>query len=62
MLYELRNVEPLLAALDAVVAPGGEAWIADPGRPNAPTFFSAAAQRWEATEVASRVTRLRRRP
>jgi predicted nicotinamide N-methyase len=32
VLYERRNGPPLLAALDALVAPDGEAWIADPGR------------------------------
>ncbi len=32
VLYERRDVEPLLAALEELVAPLGEAWIADPGR------------------------------
>jgi predicted nicotinamide N-methyase len=41
VLYESRNVEPLLAALDRTVAPGGEAWIVDPGRAAAPAFFDA---------------------
>ena len=32
-----------VAALDALVAPGGQAWVADPGRPPAPSFIAAAA-------------------
>ena len=42
VLYERRNVEPLLAALDALVAPRGEAWFADPGREPAQGFFERA--------------------
>lgn len=61
VLYETRNAEPLLAALEAVVAPGGEAWVADPGRASAPAFFEAAAVQWTLDTVAPRITRLRRR-
>lgn len=61
VLYEARNAAPLLAALDAVVAPGGEALIADPGRSAAPAFFAAAERDWTLEEAAPRVTRLRRR-
>jgi predicted nicotinamide N-methyase len=61
LLYEARNGPPLLAALDALVAPGGEAWIADPDRPAAPAFFAAAVQAWTVEALAPRVTRLRRR-
>ena len=67
VLYERRNAEPLLRALDALVAEGGEAWIADPGRGPAAGFLAAAAARWHAGAVAhdgpSSVTvhRLRRR-
>ena len=35
VLYERRNAAPLLRALTALVADGGEAWIADPGRATA---------------------------
>jgi predicted nicotinamide N-methyase len=42
VLYEGRHVAPLLATLALVVAPGGEAWIADPGRPPARRFWPAA--------------------
>ena len=39
LLYEARNVEPLLELLPRL---GGEAWIADPGRATAEAFFAAA--------------------
>jgi predicted nicotinamide N-methyase len=42
VLYERRNGPQLLALLPRVVAPGGEAWIADPGRAAAPAFLEAA--------------------
>jgi predicted nicotinamide N-methyase len=42
VLYERRNAPLLLALLPQVVAPDGEAWIADPGRAAAPDFFAAA--------------------
>jgi predicted nicotinamide N-methyase len=47
VLYEERNVAPVLAALDT-----DEAWIADPGRPAAPAFFAAAADAWAIDELA----------
>ncbi|MCW3038951.1 MAG: Methyltransferase type 12 [Solirubrobacterales bacterium] len=67
VLYESRHVPAVLALLDRVVAPGGEAWIADPGRPPARTFLREAATVWRADEVgpaepgAPVVRRLRRR-
>lgn len=44
VLYEARNGPALLATLDRVVADGGEAWIADPGRRAAMTFWRTAAE------------------
>jgi predicted nicotinamide N-methyase len=38
VLYERRDVEPLLALVERVVAPGGELWLAEPGRPPAARF------------------------
>jgi len=67
VLYESRNVPALLATLDRAVAPGGEAWIADPGRPPARTFWRAAAGAWQVDVLgepesgAPMVRRLRRR-
>ena len=41
VLYERRDVEPLLALVERVVAPGGELWLAEPGRPPAARFLEA---------------------
>jgi predicted nicotinamide N-methyase len=46
VLYEARNAPALLATLDRVVAPDGEAWIADPGRRPAAAFWRAADEAW----------------
>ena len=52
VLYERRNAPQLLALLPRVVAAGGEAWIADPGRAAAPDFLAAAADDgWAVTAV-----------
>jgi len=42
VLYEARDVEPLLALMDQLVAPGGMLWLAEPGRPPAQRFVAAA--------------------
>jgi predicted nicotinamide N-methyase len=47
VLYESRDVAPLLALLPTLLRPGGEAWIADPGRPPAAGFIAAATERFE---------------
>lgn len=41
VLYERRDVEPLLALVDRVVAPGGDLWLAEPGRPAAARFLES---------------------
>ncbi len=47
VLYESRDVEPLLALVERVVAPGGELWLAEPGRPPAARFLeSIRARGW----------------
>jgi predicted nicotinamide N-methyase len=46
VLYETRDVEPMLTLLEALLHPGGEAWIADPGRAAAAGFLTAAADRF----------------
>jgi predicted nicotinamide N-methyase len=48
VLYEARDVEPLLHVLDAL---GTEAWIADPGRAPAERFLAAARERYEIRTV-----------
>jgi predicted nicotinamide N-methyase len=47
LLYEARNVAPLLALLPQLVGERGEVWIADPGRAPAERFLAAAAERFE---------------
>lgn len=47
VLYERRNVELLLDLLPRLVAPGGEALIADPGRPATASFLRAAHATWQ---------------
>jgi hypothetical protein len=47
VLYERRDVDPLLALVERVVAPGGELWLAEPGRPPAARFLkSVGARGW----------------
>ena len=45
ILYEARDIEPLLALAERVVAPGGLLWLAEPGRPIAREFVSRAESR-----------------
>jgi predicted nicotinamide N-methyase len=49
VLYERRNVALLLGALPRLVAPGGEVWVADPGRPAMPEFLERAHAEWDVT-------------
>ena len=42
VLYEQRNIPVLLWLLPRLVAPGGEAWLADPGRNGLDKFLSGA--------------------
>ena len=53
VLYERRNARPLLDLLEAIVAPDGEALIADPGRRHAPSFFNRVrATGWSTEHIA----------
>jgi len=47
VLYEERNVAPLLALLPRLTAAAGEVWLADPGRAPAAGFLESAADHWE---------------
>ena len=49
VLYEARDVDLLLAALPRLATSGGEAWIADPGRPPAERFLAEARKRYDLT-------------
>lgn len=55
VLYSDRNVGELLALLHRLLAGGGEIWIADPGRPQAAGFATAA--RRDGYTVTRRPTR-----
>jgi predicted nicotinamide N-methyase len=46
VLYEARNVDPLLALLPRLTAATGEVWLADPGRAPAARFVESAAELW----------------
>jgi predicted nicotinamide N-methyase len=49
VLYERRDVDPLLALVERVVTPDGELWLAEPGRPPAARFLdSIGARGWSA--------------
>jgi predicted nicotinamide N-methyase len=51
VLYEDRNVDPLLALLPRLTAASGEVWLADPGRAPAERFLAAAAATWRIDAV-----------
>jgi predicted nicotinamide N-methyase len=55
VLYEQRNVEPLLSLLPRL---SREVLLAEPGRPYAPAFFERAAVAWRCVEAGERVYRL----
>jgi predicted nicotinamide N-methyase len=46
VLYERRNVDPLLALLPRLTAASGEVWLADPGRAPAAEFLERATALW----------------
>lgn len=47
-LYETRDIDPLLALAEQIVAPGGLLWLAEPGRPVAARFLeSSRADGWD---------------
>jgi predicted nicotinamide N-methyase len=58
VLYEARNVAPLLELLPRL-AP--EALVAEPGRPHADGFFDRAQELWSIEHLPERVYRLTRR-
>ena len=54
VLYEARNGEALVPLLPRLLAPRGEVWLADPGRPPATRFLAAAERRFEIRRRAVR--------
>jgi predicted nicotinamide N-methyase len=76
VLYERRDIGPLLELFDRVVAPDGVLWLAEPGRPPASIFLESASRAgWSFTtstwsgpwpdpndsEVVARVHQMRRK-
>ncbi|MFN7766705.1 MAG: class I SAM-dependent methyltransferase [Planctomycetaceae bacterium] len=59
VIYERRNHPLVLDVLDRMLAPGGEAWISDPGRHTAHLFLEDCRARGYAvrTEVLARLER-----
>lgn len=45
LLYEERNLEPILNLLDVMLSPGGECWLADGGRRHVHRFLSLSRER-----------------
>lgn len=45
LLYEERNLQPILSLLDVMLEPSGECWLADGGRRHARAFWSLARER-----------------
>ncbi len=50
VLYERRNVEPLLDLLPRLLPVRGELWLADPGRAPAEALLAGLAERWRRRE------------
>jgi len=51
LLYDRGNVAPLLEAVPRLLAPGGEVWLADPGRPGLAELRAGAAERWRGIDL-----------
>ncbi len=45
VLYEQRDIEPLLSLIDRILAPGGLLWLAEPGRQTAAVFVQRLLDR-----------------
>jgi predicted nicotinamide N-methyase len=76
VLYERRDIAPLLELFDRILAPNGVLWLAEPGRPPASIFLETASREgWSLStttwhgpwpdpndaEVVARVHEMRRR-
>lgn len=49
LLYERRDIEPLIAAVELLLGPGGAVWLAEPGRKPAAVFLRGLEARgWTA--------------
>ena len=51
VLYEDEDVKPFMALIERIVAPGGEVWLAEPGRDPAKRFVKGVRKRgWRGTD------------
>jgi hypothetical protein len=57
VLYEERNVAAVAGAIDALLAPAGEAFLADPGRSYLGAFLAAMAEGWQVERLPKRIER-----
>lgn len=55
VLYERRNTGPLAAVVEALLAPGGEALFADPGRREAGEFLEEMGRRGFEADATERI-------
>jgi predicted nicotinamide N-methyase len=67
VLYTFQQAEQLHALVDRVVAPGGEVWLADPGRAGCKQFLAETRGQWQVTsepspDGATTIHRMRRKP
>lgn len=53
ILYDERDVKPLVRLMEDVVAPSGERWLAEPGRDQAGQFVAALERRGWPSESES---------
>lgn len=58
VIYEARNIKPLVGLMGTVLAPGGECWLSDPDRPYKQQFQTALkGQRFEFEAMSMRLER-----
>lgn len=54
VIYEARNIQPLITLMEVVLSPGGECWLADPDRPHRKAFQAALTDQGFGFEAMSR--------
>ncbi|MBT9314194.1 class I SAM-dependent methyltransferase [Leptothoe spongobia] len=59
VIYEMRNIRPLIDLMTVVLSPGGECWLADPDRPHREDFQAElVSQGFEFEAMVRSVVRL----
>ena len=54
VLYTQPNAEQLARLLPKLLAPGGQAWVADPGRAGCASFLALVRRKWRRTSTPDR--------